>query len=199
MQVSQRLVANAARATILPDTYPSSLFRNAFTSMSQWKPVLVTMFRAFNATVVRGRKRESLRGKGSHYLFLSYSSSERIYEGMEIDNIPLFEPVSPRPYGVFFYHVNSWLDFFQIHFKGWTTVLFLLSFVLSILISRSIRYSTMYYVKEDINYVQVRYCSTFWTVLYDILKSRNSWTIIERGIYCLRFKVLVDNNFDGMT
>lgn len=58
----------------LPDTYPSSLFRNA--SMSQWKPVLVTMFRAFNATVARGRKRGSLRGKGLS-LSLALSSSER--------------------------------------------------------------------------------------------------------------------------
>lgn len=52
-----------------------------------------------------------LRGRGSEEACverdcLSLLLSLRPSEGMEIDNIPLFEPVSPRPYGVFFYLVT---------------------------------------------------------------------------------------------
>lgn len=129
-----------------------------------------------------------LRGGGSEEACverdcLSLLLSLRPSEGMEIDNIPLFEPVSPRPYGVFFYLV-TW--FFNTHsFKGWTPV--------SNLVSSFAFYSNwsvdalFHDLLRKILITSKFDYSAFWAVLYDILKWRNGRTIIKRGDWDILF------------
>lgn len=95
VQVSQRLVANARHISVLP------VSKRVDVAMKTGSRHDVPRFQRHCCA---GRKRGSLRGKGFHRLSLLLSL--RPSEGMEIDNIPLFEPVSPRPYGVFFYLVT---------------------------------------------------------------------------------------------
>lgn len=113
---------------------------------------------------------------GEEKLSLSLSLL-RSSEGMEIDNIPLFEPVSPRPYRVFFYDVNSWFHFFQTRLKVEQPFPILFRFFFRSLFQLIDQY-TLFYTTY---YVKLLFCIEVWTMLYDISKSRNSWTIIKRG------------------
>lgn len=96
VQVSQRLVANARHISVLP------VSKRVDVAMKTGSRHDVPRFQR---RCCAGEEARKLAWKGIS-LSLSLLLSLRPSEGMEIDNIPLFEPVSPRPYGVFFYLVT---------------------------------------------------------------------------------------------
>lgn len=179
VQVSQRLVANAARATICPTHIRPPCFetrrcRNENRFSSRCSALSTPLLRG-------GGSEEACVERDCLSLLLSLCPSE----GMEIDNIPLFEPVSPRPYGVFFYLV-TW--FFNTHsFKGWTPVSNLVSSFIFAFYSNWSVDALFHDLLRKILITSKFDCSAFWAVLYDILKSRNGRRIIKRGDWDILF------------